>query len=331
MLYLNACPCPMPRLLHSDNGREYVANVIIELKRLFLALCFVRGCPRHPQSQECIERANGVLCDALGKWMSTNNTSHWSEGLLSVVYRINTRVSDVTNTSPYQVMFRQPPRSDSEFWKLVQQYGIDDASNNIKDGSTEPVDGIDGEVINIVHKLSDDVVSNQSTHISSSQSRCNLIGKTATDNCLATANKNMNKYQENIKELTNRFNLNDCVGIPIHTVDRTNTDPKYLPCLIFEKIEKDNNVLYKLVCPYGKLENTFSAEDIIDLKSACPEELKQLVIDELKYIKIIEACKLFTRGSTSERTCDTEKENVPVNNVHVKKQGFFARLNVILH
>ncbi|CAF5050297.1 unnamed protein product, partial [Rotaria sp. Silwood1] len=45
-------------------------------------------------------------------------------------------------------MFGQPPRSDSEFWKLVQQNGIDeenlplpvaelndDASNNTKDES----------------------------------------------------------------------------------------------------------------------------------------------------------------------------------------------------
>ncbi|CAF0905663.1 unnamed protein product, partial [Didymodactylos carnosus] len=32
--------------------------------------------PRHPQSQGCIERANGVLCDALGKWMTQNDTTH---------------------------------------------------------------------------------------------------------------------------------------------------------------------------------------------------------------------------------------------------------------
>jgi len=62
-----------PHLLHSDNGREFVASVIIKLKKLFPDLLFVRGRPRHPQSQGCIERANGVLCDALGKWMSRNS------------------------------------------------------------------------------------------------------------------------------------------------------------------------------------------------------------------------------------------------------------------
>ncbi|CAF4582297.1 unnamed protein product, partial [Didymodactylos carnosus] len=40
-----------PHLLHSDNGAEFIANVIVELKVLFPDMCFVRGRPRHPQSQ----------------------------------------------------------------------------------------------------------------------------------------------------------------------------------------------------------------------------------------------------------------------------------------
>ncbi|CAF4021645.1 unnamed protein product, partial [Didymodactylos carnosus] len=50
---------------HSDNGKEFVANVIIELKQLFPEMCFVRGRPRHPQSQGCVERAYGILTVAL--------------------------------------------------------------------------------------------------------------------------------------------------------------------------------------------------------------------------------------------------------------------------
>ncbi|CAF4638969.1 unnamed protein product, partial [Rotaria sp. Silwood2] len=115
-----------PRILHSDNGREFVASVIYELKELFPDMIFIRGRPRHPQSQGCIERANGIFCDALGKWMTTNNSSHWSNGLLPVVYGINTRLSDVTKTTPYQVMFGQAPRSDSNFWKLTEETKIID-------------------------------------------------------------------------------------------------------------------------------------------------------------------------------------------------------------
>ncbi|CAF2095434.1 unnamed protein product, partial [Rotaria magnacalcarata] len=36
----------------------------------------------------------------------------------------------------------------------------------------------------------------------------------------------------------------------------------------------------------------------------CPEELKQFVIDDLKDITFIEACKLYVRVSTSGRTYD---------------------------
>ncbi len=54
--------------------------------------------------------------------------------------------------------------------------------------------------------------------------------------------------------------------------------------------------MYKLVCQYGKLQNTFAVEHFVDLKSACPDELKQIVIDDLQDITMIEACKLYARG-----------------------------------
>ncbi|CAF4559389.1 unnamed protein product, partial [Didymodactylos carnosus] len=115
-----------PHLLHSDNGAEFVAQVIVELKTLFPDMCFIRGRPRHPQSQGCIERANGVLSVALGKWLDTNHSTHWSDGLLPVAYGINTRVSSTTKTTPYETMFGQQPRSNSDFWKIVKENGIED-------------------------------------------------------------------------------------------------------------------------------------------------------------------------------------------------------------
>ncbi|CAF4463262.1 unnamed protein product [Rotaria sp. Silwood2] len=300
-------------------------DVAVKLRELFFCLRATtiasQSRPRHPQSQGCIERANGVLCDALGKWMATNNSSHWSEGLLPVVYGINTRVSSITKTAPYQVMFGQPPRSDSEFWKLVEQNGIADEEDlptlvaesdgetmyNKQFDSINSTDVLGSDVVHIVQKLSDDVVSNSLIDISSPQpssARHDLIRKIATDNYLTTANKRMKQYQDSVTTLTEKFNVNDCVGVPIHPVDRTNTDAKYLPCLIVEKIKKDKNIMYKLVCQYGKLENTFAIEHLVDLKSACPQELKQLTIDDLQDITMIEACKLYVRGSISGSTCD---------------------------
>jgi hypothetical protein len=170
-----------PRILHSDNGREFIANVITELKNLFPDLIFIRGRPRHPQSQGCIERENGILCDTLGKWMCTNNSASWSFALAPFIYGINTRMSSVTKTTPYEVMFGQQPRSDSDFWKLIQQNGIEDEENlptpvaelnddlnddlndNLNDNQGDSLinfdKGIDADVVDLVNKLSNDAVS----------------------------------------------------------------------------------------------------------------------------------------------------------------------------
>ncbi|CAF1432239.1 unnamed protein product [Didymodactylos carnosus] len=132
-----------PRILHSDNEKEFVASVITELKNLFRNLCFVLGRPRHPQSQGCVEKANEVLGDALEKWMLENDSSHWSDGFLPVVYGINTRVSSTTKSTPDEVVFGQSPRSDSKFWKLVSQNGILD-----EEDLPSPVVSLDDDIEN---------------------------------------------------------------------------------------------------------------------------------------------------------------------------------------
>ncbi|CAF1542916.1 unnamed protein product [Didymodactylos carnosus] len=120
-------------------------------------------------------------------------------------------------------MFGQPPRSDSEFWKLVGQNGIDDEEDlptpvaeldketldNKKDDTINSADVIDSDVVKIVEKLSDDVVSSSKVY-------------------LATANKKMKQYKDSINSLADKFNLNDCVGVPILTVDRTNTESVFV-------------------------------------------------------------------------------------------------------
>ncbi|CAF2632946.1 unnamed protein product [Rotaria sp. Silwood2] len=109
-----------PKILHSDSGREFVAN-----------------------------------------------------GSLPVVYGINTRLSGVTKTTPYQVMFGQPPRSDSNFWKLVKENEVideeslptpvndfnDDITEDKRDDFHDYADIIDKDVIQLVQQLSDDAAA----------------------------------------------------------------------------------------------------------------------------------------------------------------------------
>ncbi|CAF2255205.1 unnamed protein product, partial [Rotaria magnacalcarata] len=42
----------------------------------------------------------------------------------------------------------------------------------------------------------------------------------------------------------------------------------------------------------------------MNLKDACPNDLKLVNIDDLKPITIIEASRLYSRGSTTGRTCN---------------------------
>ena len=57
--------------------------------------------------------------------------------------------------------------------------------------------------------------------------------------------------------MKHEFNLNNCIGIRIHTVDGINTGAKVLPCLLVEKVEADKKITSKLVCQCGKLENNY--------------------------------------------------------------------------
>ncbi|CAG8686238.1 2004_t:CDS:1, partial [Dentiscutata heterogama] len=55
----------------SDNGKEFVAQVIKELIALWLLVKIINRCPRHPQSQGLVEHANSILEQKLGKWCET--------------------------------------------------------------------------------------------------------------------------------------------------------------------------------------------------------------------------------------------------------------------
>jgi hypothetical protein len=105
--------------------------------------------------------------------MCTNNSTSWSFALAPVIYGINIRMSSVTKTTPYEVIFGQQPCSDSDFWKLIQQNGVEDEENlptpvaelndDLNDDQGDSLinfdKGIDADVVDLVKKLSNDAVS----------------------------------------------------------------------------------------------------------------------------------------------------------------------------
>ncbi|KAG1685702.1 KRAB-A domain-containing protein 2 [Nymphon striatum] len=94
-----------PQILQSDNGSEFTAAVISELKELWTGLLLVHGKPRHPQSQGSVERANSDIKDMLCAWMSENKTTDWSVGIRFVQFMKNSSYSASIKQSPYSALF----------------------------------------------------------------------------------------------------------------------------------------------------------------------------------------------------------------------------------
>src|ERR1043165_3209561 len=70
-----------PQILQSDNGSEFTASVITEMKQLWPDLLMVHGKPRHPQSQGSVEQLNCDIKDMLIAWLglatTTQATGQW--------------------------------------------------------------------------------------------------------------------------------------------------------------------------------------------------------------------------------------------------------------
>ena len=75
-----------PSILQSDNGSEFTAEIITELKSVWSSLVMVHGKPRHPKSKGSVERANSDIKDMLVAWMADNSTNDWSKGIKFVQF-----------------------------------------------------------------------------------------------------------------------------------------------------------------------------------------------------------------------------------------------------
>jgi hypothetical protein len=120
-LFCSFGPC---KILQSNNGKEFTANVIKTLKNIWPALIIINGCPRqHPESQGSVETGNATLCNILGKYMEHHGTSSWSACLLPVVFFMNTSLIRGVNMTPYEIVFRQKPRLNFDRWKSIEEQG----------------------------------------------------------------------------------------------------------------------------------------------------------------------------------------------------------------
>ena len=102
----------LPRILHSDNGRDFVKNVIRELvkDRGREDVLFINGTSRHSQSQGLVEQGNATIVRHIANKLATLGlTGDYPRAgwLPKIQYNMNTEVAGGTKT-PYEVVFGQP-------------------------------------------------------------------------------------------------------------------------------------------------------------------------------------------------------------------------------
>ena len=76
--------CGAPQMLQSDNGKEFVAQVIKEVVAIWPHCKILHGRLRHPESQGSVERANGDVKNMIRAWMIDNDSTRWSQGCYKV-------------------------------------------------------------------------------------------------------------------------------------------------------------------------------------------------------------------------------------------------------
>ena len=85
------CHFGSPLILHSDNGREFVNQVIHALLKLWPDCQMINGKARHSQSQGSVERCNRDIENMLACWQKDNSSNNWAHGLQFVMYAKNAR------------------------------------------------------------------------------------------------------------------------------------------------------------------------------------------------------------------------------------------------
>ena len=93
----------VPRLLHTDQGRNFESELFKELCEL-LGICKTRTTAFHPQSDGMVERFNKTL-EAMLSTVVSDNQKDWDEWLPYVMMAYRSSVHETTSHTPCLMMF----------------------------------------------------------------------------------------------------------------------------------------------------------------------------------------------------------------------------------
>lgn len=139
------CIFGAPCVIQSDNGREFINQIVDRLKVLWPNLKIVHGNSRHSQNQGSVGRVNQDIKNLLINWMQTEKNNKWSEGLGFVQLMKNKAHHDGIQQSPYQAMFGCDMKiglatsliPNETINVLKTEEDLEELLNNVKTASTQ--------------------------------------------------------------------------------------------------------------------------------------------------------------------------------------------------
>ena len=92
-------------MLQSDNGKEFIAEVIAILSSI-CSFALINGSPYTPNEQGSVERRNGTFKVAMAKALAENN-NRWIDVADNVCTTYNLTVNAAHNQIPFEVISRK--------------------------------------------------------------------------------------------------------------------------------------------------------------------------------------------------------------------------------
>lgn len=238
-----------PCILQSDNGREFVNRVILEMTSLWPELKIVHGKPRHSQSQGSVERANQDVENMLSAWMNDSNTTKWSEGLRYVQFMKNRAFHSGIKQSPYKAMFGAEPRVGlsttsipSELLKDIEDE--EDLRNLVEEREKDGLEHKDAnEDADGYEDRNENELTENSEHILEARTK---------------AAHNLEKQAKKMKAISDKSHppakLGDNITIPVPDVDKAKGDFRNVIGVVLQVTEDG---FYKIGTKYGILQKLY--------------------------------------------------------------------------
>ncbi|XP_063411146.1 KRAB-A domain-containing protein 2-like [Mytilus trossulus] len=317
-----------PHILQSDNGREFTAHIITELKSLWSELVIVHGRPRHPQSQGAVERANADIKEMLISWMNDNDTRQWSEGLRFVQFQKNRSYHRVIDQSPYHALFGSDPKiglsssslpkellpnleTEEDLVKVFKEVSEENSEIEI-DGTDE---NTDAESVESERELNDSGSTRTTIEVVSEEVETPIIR--ARKRTLSGQQIQADVLTRNTKQKLSELSVGDNVIIPIPQYDRAPTDQRNIQGVVVEV----GHFGYRVGTIAGNLSGVLSRNQ---LESISDSSLSVTQIPDLQ-LSLREAVKKNSKtggqgylsckckGGCNNSKCKCKKQNVLCN------------------